>query len=350
MELQPVFPDLIFERLLGLYPLPNSNWLAVEQAGIISLITPSGSGVSVFLDIEERVQSSELETGLVGVALSEDFSESGVFYVYYTAPDPFRSVLARFYSNGYFADPGSETILMEIPQPSLIHNAGQIVFGPDGYLYVAVGDGGGFSDPFGHGQTLNSLLGSVLRIDVGEMSGYRVPPDNPFVGRPGVREEIWAYGLRNPWRFSFDSFTGEMWLADVGERTHEEVNTIVKGGNYGWCIMEGSACFRDVDCPDAGLQPPIFEYTHNDGGCAITGGFVYRGSEITDLRGAYVYGDFCSGRIWALRLEAGKVAENVQIGQADFRISSFAQGNDGELYVLEHASDGGGIYKLVPER
>ena len=261
VKLQPVFPDLTFERLLGLYQLPNGNWLAVEQAGVISFIEPSGSSATVFLDIEERVQSSSLETGLVGVALAEDFAKSGVFYAYYTAPDPFRSVLARFYSNGYFADPGSETILIEIPQPSLIHNAGQIVFGPDGYLYVAVGDGGGFSDPFGHGQNLDSLLGSVLRIEVTGTTGYRVPTDNPFVGTPGAREEIWAYGLRNPWRFSFDSDTDELWLADVGERRREEVNTIVKGGNYGWSILEGSVCFRDQNCSEAGLKPPIFEYT-----------------------------------------------------------------------------------------
>ena len=348
IDLDRVFPALTFKWVTGLYPLPDGRWLALQQGGIVALVDSSGASSSVFLDIEDRVQSNDFEIGLLGLAIADDFAESGVFYLFYTTPDPLRSILSRFDSQGDVGDPESETILLEIAQPSKVHQAGQIVFGPDEYLYVAVGDGGGARDPMGHGQNLNSLYGSLLRIDVLGEEPYRVPADNPFVGQAGARGEIWAYGLRNPWRFSFDSLTDQLWLTDAGASTREEVDIISKGENYGWSIMEGIDCYRADSCSREGLQPPIFDYVHDGGNCAVIGGFVYRGSDIASLQGAYIYGDYCSGRVWALRVDGGEVVENAQVAAADFRISSFGQGHDGEIYVLEHTGDGGGVYKLVP--
>jgi glucose/arabinose dehydrogenase len=233
-----------------------------------------------------------------------------------------------------------------VAQPFSNHNGGQIVFGPDGMLYIGLGDGGSGNDPENNGQNLGTLLGSLLRIDVSG-DAHSIPPDNPFVGRQGARAEIWAYGLRNPWRFSFDSVTGDLWLADVGQNTREEVNVITRGGNYGWRIMEGAECRGGgTNCDMSGLQPPIIDYATAGGNCSVTGGFVYRGSAIGALQGAYVYADYCSGRIWALRTEGFVRSDHRQIGDAPFRISSFAQDGNGDLYVLEHAN-AGGIYKLV---
>ena len=225
---------------------------------------------------------------------------------------------------------------MEIGQPFSNHNGGHITFGPDGYLYVGLGDGGSGGDPRGHGQNLRTLLGTILRIDVSTLDvtgSYAVPPDNPFVGVEGARPEIWAYGLRNPWRFSFDRETGELWAGDVGQNKLEEIDIITPGGNYGWNIMEGSSCFRDNRCDRDEFVPPVAEYGR-DGGCSVTGGYVYRGSRLPALVGAYLYGDFCTGKIWALRYDGSRVTENAQIADTDLQISSFAEGPDGEVYIL----------------
>ncbi len=241
-------------------------------------------------------------------------------------------------------------MVLEIGQPFSNHNGGQLAFGPDGFLYIGMGDGGSGGDPQGNGQNMNVLLGKLLRIDPSGPSGgrsYRIPPDNPFAGRSGVREEIWASGFRNPWRFSFDSPAGDLWLADVGQSTREEIDVVTKGGNYGWAVMEGGGCFRGNDCDRAGLIPPVFDYPTSGGNCSVTGGFVYRGEALPQLRGAYVYGDYCSGRIWALRYDGSRVTEQREIADAAFQISSFAVDREGNLYALAH-SDSGGVFKLVP--
>ena len=353
VELERVFPDLTFQRMTGLYPTPLNGdlWLATEQAGRVHLIFP-GSEVSpepeagIFLDISSKVSTGGNEEGLLGLALAPDFISSGVFYVYYSAADPRRSVISRFESAGNAGLPESETVILEVPQPFSNHNGGQIAFGPDGYLYIGLGDGGSAPDPQGNGQNTGTLLGSILRIDVsGGGEGYSVPADNPFVGQGSARGEIWAYGLRNPWRFSFDTATGDLWVGDVGQNTREEIDFVTRGGNYGWPIMEGLGCLDGADdCNRYLLLPPVADYGRDDG-CSVTGGFVYRGSEIPELAGAYVYADYCSGQIWALRYDGTAVTEHERIAQADFAVSSFAQGNDGEFYVLDHSGDGG-IYRL----
>ncbi len=345
-RLQRVFPNLSFRRMTGMYQAPDGAWWITEQAGRIMRIDSQGQAATV-LDITDRVSTDGNEEGLLGLAFAPDFERSRAFFVYYSASNPRRSVISRFTSNagGTASVPGSESIRLEIAQPFSNHNGGQIVFGPDGYLYVALGDGGSARDPQGNGQNLNALLGKLLRIDVSGQSGYAVPGDNPFAGKQGSRGEIWAYGLRNPWRFSFDRATGDLWLADVGQNSREEVDIITKGGNYGWSIMEGTECLGGGSCKRDGLLPPVVDYSSTGEDCSITGGFVYRGTRVGGLQGAYVYGDYCSGKIWALRSEG---SENRQIAAAGFNISSFAQGSDGEIYVLQHSESGGGIYQLVP--
>ncbi len=352
VSLERVFPELTFEGMTGMYPAPDGSWYVTEQAGRITQVTPSASrsAIKVVLDITDRVSTDGNEEGLLGLALAPDSASTGTYYVYYSAGHPRRGVLSRFFLVPPDADAaGSEAVLMEVPEPFSNHNGGQIVFGSDGYLYIGLGDGGSARDPQGNGQNLGTLLGSILRIDVSDGSaGYVVPPDNPFAGRSSARGEIWAYGLRNPWRFSFDPTTGDLWAGDVGQSTREEIDLIVRGGNYGWNVMEGFGCVGGgSNCDKDGFLLPVADYENGGGNCSVTGGFIYRGSAIPGLQGAYVYSDYCSGKIWALRLDGSKVTQQKQIGRADFNVSSFAQGNDLELYVLDH-SESGGIYKIVP--
>jgi glucose/arabinose dehydrogenase len=351
VRLQRVFPDLSFQRMTGMYQAPDGAWWVTEQAGRISRIDAQGRS-AVVLDITDRVSTDGNEEGLLGLAFAPDFERSRRFFVYYSARNPRRSVIASFVANaanGTTAAPGSETVRLEVAQPFSNHNGGQIVFGPDGFLYVALGDGGSARDPQGNGQNLGTLLGSLLRIDVSGEAGYSVPPDNPFVGRANARGEIWAYGLRNPWRFSFDMAGAALWLADVGQNNREEVDVITKGGNYGWAIMEGAECLGGgTNCPREGLVSPVVDYSSTGADCSITGGFVYRGSRVAGLQGAYVYGDYCTGRIWGVRTDAQfALSEQRELAVAGFSISSFAQGRDGEIYALQHAQSGG-IFQLVP--
>ncbi len=350
----PAFPNLGFERLTNLaQPSGEDNLLFVtEQAGIIQgfVNDPTVAESFVFLDITNRVSTKGNEEGLLGMAFDPDYSENGRFYVYYSASNPRRSVLSRFHAPSNdtdSADADNEVIIMEIPQPYSNHNGGQLAFGPDGYLYVGLGDGGSAGDPKSNGQDLGTLLGSVLRIDVSretDRPGYGIPNDNPFSGVEGARGEIWAYGLRNPWRFSFDRETGELWLGDVGQHLWEEIDLIEKGGNYGWNVMEGEHCFRPkTGCDTAGLEPPVFEYGSEEG-CSVIGGYVYRGNGLPSLWGAYVYADYCSGSIWALRQEDGSVTDQRLIGRLGRQITSFGQDREGNLYVLTQNS---GIYELV---
>ena len=344
---ETVFPNVSFDRMVFLtHPdgIPDRLYLVLQPGRIMVFDNvPNPSSPETFLDIRNRVSDRGNEEGLLGLAFDPDYANNGYFYVYYSAASPRRSVIARYYAPAgtQRADPTTEKIIMEIGQPYSNHNGGQVTFGPDGYLYVGLGDGGSGGDPRGHGQNLRTLLGTILRIDVStldEIGSYAVPPDNPFVGVQAARPEIWAYGLRNPWRFSFDRETGDLWTGDVGQNKLEEIDIIKPGANYGWNIVEGSLCFRDSPCSSEGLEPPVAEYGR-DGGCSVTGGYVYRGPRLSSLVGAYLYGDFCTGNIWALRHDGSQVVDQALIADTDLQISSFAEGPDGEVYILSFTGE-----------
>jgi len=352
ISIEVAFPQLTFPRMVFLtHPGDNSNRIfVVLQPGQIVVFnnTREVDSFEVFLDIRERVNDSGNEEGLLGLAFDPAFKENGEFYVYYTASQPRRSILSRFSVDDFEnnrADPESEIIILEVNQPFGNHNGGMIAFGPDKYLYLGLGDGGSGGDPRGNGQNRNTLLGSILRIDVSDpQAGYSIPQDNPFYGVENVMDEIWAYGFRNPWRFSFDRQTGFLWVGDVGQGDFEEVDIVEKGGNYGWNVMEGPECFSPrFNCRDVGLEEPIVYYSHSEG-CSITGGYVYRGSA-SNLDGAYIYGDYCSGKIWLLRYDGLKVIEHVLLADSDLQISSFGEDEEGELYIL---SFDGKIYLFKP--
>ncbi len=355
LELEVAFPNLSFENPLDLQDAKdNTNRLfVVEQPGVIRVFANESTVTTtkVFLDIRDRVDYGG-EKGLLGLAFHPDFKNSGYFYVDYTAPNPLRTVIARYHvppQTPDQADKNSQLILLEIPQPYSNHNGGQIVFGPDKMLYIAMGDGGSAGDPQGNAQNRQNLLGDLLRIDVDHPSAgknYGIPADNPFVGNSqGFREEIYAYGLRNPWRFSFDLQTGRLWVADVGQDRIEEIDIVEKGKNYGWDIMEGSSCYEPASgCDQSGLELPIWEYTHSLGQ-SITGGFVYRGSNVPELVGACIYADFVSGRIWALRYDGTNRPTNTLLLDTNLPIASFGMDKNNELYIC--AFDGL-IYRFKP--
>ena len=359
MDVERAFPLLSFRKMVYLtYPDDGTDrlFLALQPGQVLVFPDDPGnqgaSSPTTFLDISARVNDSGEEEGLLGLAFDPDYALNGRFYVYYSASAPRRSVISRFSTSRgdpNKADPDSEHLILEVPQPYSNHNGGHLVFGPDGYLYVGLGDGGKAGDPHGNAQNTSTLLGSILRIDVDSIEtggAYSVPPDNPFVGVDGgVREEIWAYGLRNPWRFSFNRITGEFWAADVGQDEYEEVDIIEPGLNYGWNIMEGAHCFRPPSgCDREGLEMPVIEYGR-EGGCSVTGGYVYRGSRLPSLYGAYVYGDFCSGKIWALRHDGTQITEHLELVDSDLNISSFGEDRNGEIYILSFDKK---IYRLVP--
>jgi glucose/arabinose dehydrogenase len=311
----------------------------------------------VFLDIESRVvyQDKENEKGLLGLAFNPKYRENGQFYVYYTPtglPKPHTAIVSRFRvskDDPNKADPNSEEELLRIPHPFWNHKGGTLVFGPDGYLYIAVGDGGLANDPYGNGQNLKTLLGKILRIDVDHADPgkkYAVPKDNPFAGQDDkALGEIWSYGMRNPWRIAFDRQTGTLWCADVGQDLWEEIDLIVKGGNYGWNVREGVHRFgpKGVD-PGPGLIEPIWEY-HHETGKSITGGSVYRGKKVPELFGCYLYADYVTGKISALKYdEATKtVVANYSIRGNITPVMSFGEDEQGEAY---YTTDGGPIYRF----
>jgi glucose/arabinose dehydrogenase len=334
-ELVEALPSAAFERMVGFAAMPGAadEAVIVTQGGEIWRLSLSDSfSPTEFGNLSDRVidYREENEGGLLGLAFSPDFERDGRVYVYYTAGDPRRSILSRFQVVGDAIDMGRETVLLEVPQPFGNHNGGQIAFGPDGYLHVALGDGGSAGDPEGNGQDLSTLLGCILRLDVsGE--GYAVPGDNPFVDTSGARPEIYAYGLRNPWRFSFDRATGDLWAGDVGQNRWEEVDRVVAGGNYGWNVMEGFECFEPPDCDASGLELPRAAYRREDG-CSVTGGYVYRGPSMPELNGWYVYGDYCSGRVWAANTSDDSAP--VLLADSGLSIASFGELPDGELLAL----------------
>ncbi len=339
---------------IGVYPVgpePGSapGMFLAEQDGRILVLHPDADAAAELLDISDQVSRRGNEEGLLSVALDPRFDESGRLWVYYSASGvPRMSRLARFTvdpADPLRVVPDSELVIIEVEQPYSNHNGGAIRFGPDGMLYLGYGDGGSGGDPRGHGQNLATLLGSVIRIDVRDASRaapYAVPPDNPFVGVEGARTEIWAYGLRNPWRMAFDPETGALWAGDVGQGEIEEIDRVEAGGNYGWNRLEGTRCFSPREgCDPEGTVLPVAEYEHNLG-CSVTGGVVYRGEAIPALAGHYLFSDFCSGRLWALPLDGGEV---VEIAVSPRPVSSFGTDADGEVYVLTF---GGAVLRIVP--
>jgi glucose/arabinose dehydrogenase len=345
------FPGLTFSYPVFLTHAGDGSHrlFVVEQTGRIKVFPndSAAAGAAVFLNIANKLSAGSGEEGLLGLAFDPNYAANGFFYVDYTAPNPLRTVIARYHvppGTPDKADSLSEFVLLEINQPFTNHNGGMVAFGPDGYLYIGMGDGGSGNDPDNRAQDSTQLLGKILRIDVSDSSAqrhYLIPPDNPYAGNTtGVREELWAIGLRNPWRWSFDNETGLLWCGDVGQDTREEVDVIVKGGNYGWKIMEGLICRPGGgNCDTAGLIKPLVDYTHSFGN-AITGGYIYRGYRRPDLSGGYVYADYSSGRIWFLRWNGSAVTLDTLLTQASFSISSFGEDEFSELYLIDYSSSG----------
>ena len=342
------FPRLTFRRPIYLaHAGDGSNRLFVlEQQGRVRVFENRRDveSAAVFLDLRDQVRMRHNEEGLLALAFHPEYRKNGRLFVHYSASEPRRGVLSEFRvdpENPDRADPASERVILEVEQPWGNHNGSTVLFGPDGYLYVSLGDGGAANDPLGSGQDLATLLGTILRIDVDRQDpglGYAIPADNPFVERRGARGEIWAYGLRNIWRMSFDRKTGDLWGGDVGQNAWEEIDLLVKGGNYGWNIREGAHPFRPGEAEDPMIDP-VVEYPQRQGrqivGLSVTGGYVYRGREIPALYGAYVYGDYVTGRIWALRYDQGRLTEHREVFRRPpaISISSFGEDEAGELYL-----------------
>jgi glucose/arabinose dehydrogenase len=330
----------------------------VEKVGRIMVYGPERGQGQVFLDIQERVRDSGYEQGLLGLAFAPGYAESGHFFVNYTDRNG-DTVIARYTVSAGDpdqADAASESVVLTLAQPAANHNGGHLAFGPDGYLWIGTGDGGRSDDAFGHGQNPQTLLGAMLRIDVTDAEPYAIPEDNPWVEETWegqeVRDEIWGIGLRNPWRYSFDRATGDLWIADVGQRRYEEVHFVpadhlAEGGiNFGWPIMEGTHCFQAANCDTTGLDIPLFDYDHSNG-CSITGGYVYRGEAYPELEGVYFFGDYCSGRIWAFWTHEGGDPQLQLLLESGLRISSFGEDEAGEIYITDIY--GGRVYQLQVE-
>jgi glucose/arabinose dehydrogenase len=370
LDLKPAFPQVKLKLPLWLEEAPDgSKRLCVAGQDGQIWIMPSdhnGSQTKLFMDITDRKPHEQLEEGLLGLAFHPQFKTNRKFYIFYSQQFPKRSVLSEVQASATEpdkADLSTERVLMEIPKPYWNHNGGCIAFGPDGYLYISVGDGGKGNDPHGFGQNLRFVYAKMLRIDVNSHEGvvpYGIPKDNPFVGNRDseFRPEIWAYGLRNAWRFSFDRQTGELWAGDVGQDKWEEVDLIVRGGNYGWSDREGFHKFSEKPLGKDYIEP-VIEYAHSLAlakeskfpdhglGQSITGGYVYRGKKLPKLVGVYLYADYVTGTVWGLRYQDGHLTAHGAIvkGNPARPITSFGQDLDGEVYIM--AYDGKGIYELT---
>jgi glucose/arabinose dehydrogenase len=327
---------------LTVSPDDTNRLFVVEQDGRILIVKGDSVLTTPFLDISKKLSTGG-ERGLLGLAFHPFFSSNGRLFVNYTRAQDRATVLAEFRVS---SNPNQvtldESVLLVIPQPYGNHNGGMIAFGPDPYLYIGMGDGGSGGDPQNYAQNRNELLGKFLRIDVDQHTPYGIPPDNPFAKEHG-RPEIFAWGLRNPWRFSFDRKTGDLWAGDVGQNAWEEIDVIKMGKNYGWRLLEGMHCFNpETKCRQIShLVDPVTEYAHEQGRCSVTGGYVYRGEKIPDLAGTYVFGDFCSGEIWGYRN-----GETRLLRSTNLKISSFGQDRDGEHYVVGY---GGEIFRIMPK-
>jgi len=326
----------------------------VLQDGLVVIFDGNELLTTPFLDIQSRVSCCG-ERGLLGIAFHPDYKNNGLFYLNYTDVNG-DTVIAQYCvsDDPDIADPESEVILLNIKQPYSNHHGGQLIFGPDGYLYIGTGDGGSAGDPSDNAQNLYSLLGKMLRIDVNKGNPYSIPSDNPFRENPDALDEIWALGLRNPWRFSFDRLTGNLFIADVGQNNWEEVNLQQAdsngGENYGWRLMEGNHCYNpSEDCNDGTLTLPILEYDHSSG-CSITGGYCYRGRRIPPLYGVYLYGDYCSGIIWGAKRNRPGIWEAKEILDTDFTISTFGEDERGEIYFAHYDEEDGAIYRITSIR
>ena len=396
VQLRPAFPALTLDRPVWMSQAPDGSdrFFVVEQPGRILLVAKGsdGSQVKEFLNIADRgtyvEAGANTGVGLMSIAFHPGFKTNGLFYIFYsqqnanrTGQFPGRSVISEFKvssANPDRADLGSERILLEVPEPFRNNQGGQLSFGPDGFLYIALGDGGSNNDPFNSGQNTCTLLAKILRIDVNTRSTtgtgtglkelpYGIPADNPWVGEPemggnsGARKETYAWGLREVWRYSWDRKTGDLWAGDVGEKLWEEVDLIVKGGNYGWCVREGAHHFKP-GASGAQYIEPVIEYPHLPGllaqskfprhsiGICIIGGYVYRGKRYPSLDGIYIYGDFVLGTIWGLRYDDGKVTDYGTLLAQPRNITSFAEDADGELYVLSFSErHDGHVYAIEAE-
>jgi glucose/arabinose dehydrogenase len=356
-----VFTQLAFSQPVALQQAPGdaSRWFVAEKAGVIRVFDNNAgvSSATVFLDIRDRVNASG-EGGLLGLAFHPDFPVTPEVFVSYTrSGSPLDSYVSRFVSNdnGATLSAASEDVVLTVLQPFTNHNGGNALFGPDGLLYIGFGDGGGGGDPNENGQDPTNLHGTVVRIDVDGAAPYAIPPQNPFAANSVCMQgygaapcpEIFAWGLRNPWRFSFDTVTGRLWAGDVGQNAWEEIDTITVGENYGWNDREGAHCFDPPSGCATGFIDPVTEYDHSLGS-SVTGGFVYRGTAVPDMVGWYLFGDFISGRIFAIRQDANPGVAPDQLLDTTLQIVSFGQGNDGELYVLDFSS--GTIHRLEAAR
>ncbi len=327
------------ERPVDLQADGSGRLFVVEKIGHIHILENGQLSDRPFLNIEDRVNSSSNEMGLLGLAFHPNYAQNGYFFVNYTGSGG-DTFISRFQVSGdpNQANPSSEVILLRINQPFPNHNGGGLDFGPDGYLYAGLGDGGAAGDPLGNGQSLATLLGKILRLDVDSAEPYAIPADNPF------GDEIWAYGLRNPWRISFDKLTGDLYIGDVGQGTWEEIDHLAAGSpggtNFGWDFREGAHEFEGT--APAGLTDPVAEYSHAEGGCSVTGGYVYRGS-MPEWNGIYFYGDYCTGFVWGL-IQVDGQWQVQRLFDTDVNITSFGQDAAGEVYLI---GDGGGVYTLV---
>jgi glucose/arabinose dehydrogenase len=363
IAVEPVFAQLAFDQPLAMMQAPadSSRWFVVEKAGIVRVFAndpgTAPNDVSTFVDISGRVDSSPFEGGLLGMAFHPEFvTNREVFLSYTRQSGGLESVVSRFIvdpSSGVL-DESSEEILLTVPQFAGNHNGGNLAFGPDGLLYAGFGDGGGAGDPQQNGQDTSNVLATIVRVDVDGEAPYAIPADNPFAGNTECRQgvgnlacpEIFAWGFRNPWRFSFDRQSGELWVGDVGENGWEEVDRVEISENYGWSEREGAHCFDPpTDCSTDNVDP-ITEYGH-DVGDSITGGYVYRGSDVPALQGFYVFGDFGSGRIWAVAAESGQGVDPDELGDTSLQIASFAESNEGELYLVDFSA--GTIHQIVAD-
>ncbi len=336
-------------------PANDPRLFVVEQPGRIYIVEDGTRLEPPFLDIRAVVRDSGNEQGLLGLAFHPNYAQNGLFYVNYTAANPSGDTVVAEYqvsADPNVADDLSERRLMVLDQPAGNHNGGMVVFGPDGYLYIGTGDGGGGGDPYGNGQDFNTLLAAILRIDVDNGDPYGIPNDNPYVGVDGA-DEVWAWGLRNPWRFSFDRQTGDLYIGDVGQNTWEEVDVQLAnstgGENYGWNVYEGSSCFAGPCNDPSPYTMPVWEENHNTGVCSITGGYVYRGTCLPDIQGHYFFSDYCNG-IWSFRHENGNAVDVVDRtnsldpgGIFGNQFTSWGQDAYGEIYGIAR---GGGIYRL----
>lgn len=325
----------------------SSHILIVEKTGKVFAF--NGTQKHLFLDASSLITTRGSEQGLLSIEFHPNYSENGYLFLFYTATNG-DNTLARL-----TVDPPSSKqinlqsleVLIAQEDPASNHNGGMLAFGQDGYLYLGIGDGGRGGDPWNNAQNLQTFLGKMLRIDVNQVSGYSIPEDNPFIGNENILPEIWAYGLRNPWRHSFDRETGDLWIADVGQNKWEEIHwksVDSKGGeNYGWRLMEGNHCFLPKkECDSGDLVKPVAEYSHKHG-CSVTGGYVYRGDKIKELYGKYIFGDFCSGTIWVI--DKAQNFEMQELMKTDVNISSFGEDAKGELYIVDYR---GKVFKLVP--